>query len=216
MFYRDEYDEMGYDYIPGEFVYGDDVYVSDEYMDERWWYINGAPGYMISDCCRVWSERTQRFLKPKPMDKHGHLGVCLQVNGRPTYRYLHRLMAEAFIPNQYNQPIVRHLDDNPHNNYLDNLRWGTQKDNHEDSRRNGHARYPTPEDREIGLEKLRIPVLATNLRTGEQIRFKGQSEAARILGLEQDNVWKVLNGQRKHTCGYYFEYLRKDDVDDAD
>lgn len=216
MFYRDEFDEMGYDYIPGEYVYGDDCYVSDDHMDERWWYIIGAPGYMISDNCRVWSEVSQKFIKPKPMDKHGHLGVCLSVNGKPTYRYLHRLMAEAFIPNPYNQPIVRHLNDDPSYNYLDNLAWGTQKHNHEDCVRNGHAYYPTPEDRELGLEKLRTPILATNLNTGEQTKFRGQGEAARFLGLQQANIWKVLNGQRRHTCGYHFEYLEKDGSHESD
>lgn len=209
MFYRDEYDEMGYDYVPGEYVYGDNCYVPDKYMEERWWYIKDAPGYMISDHCRVWSDVSQQFIKPKPMDNHGHLGVCLSVNGKPIYRYLHRLMAEAFLPNPYGLPIVRHLDDDPRNNYLDNLRWGTQKDNHDDCCRNGHARYPTPEDREIGLEKLRIPILATNLNTGEQIRFRGQTEAARFLGIQQANIWKVLNGERRHAGGYHFEYLEK-------
>ena len=215
MFYRDEYNEMGYDYFTGEQVYGDDCYVSDDYMDERWWYINGAPGYMVSDLCRVWSEKSQKFRKLKRMDKKGHMGLCLSVNGKRVYKYIHILMAEAFLPNPHNLPIVRHWDDNPKNNYLDNLRWGTQKHNHEDCVRNGHAYFMTDDDREIGLEKLRTPILATNLSTGKQTRFRGQGEAARSLGLQQANIWKVLNGQRKHTCGYSFEYIKKGDDYDA-
>lgn len=209
MFYRDEFDEMGYDYFSGEQVYGDDCYISDDHMDERWWYVKGAPGYMVSDQCRVWSEKTQSFRKLKRMDKKGHMGLGLSVNGKTIYKYIHILMAEAFLPNPHNLPIVRHWDDNPKNNYLDNLRWGTQKDNHDDCVRNGHAYYPTPEDREIGLEKLRIPILATNLQTGEQTRFRGQTEAARLLGIQQANIWKVLNGERRHAGGYHFEYLEK-------
>ena len=216
LFYRDEFNEMGYDYISGVHVYGDDCYVADEYMDERWWYIDGAPGYMISDCGRVWSEKSQKFLKVKPLDNHGHLGVCLHVNGQPMYRYIHQLMARAFIPNPNNYPNVRHLDDNPRYNYLDNFAWGTQKHNHEDCVRNGHAYFLTNEDREIGLEKLRIPVLATNLTTGEQTRFRGQSEAARFLGIQQANIWKVLRGERRHAGGYHFEYLEKDGCDESD
>lgn len=215
MFYKDEYNETGYDYIPGEYVYGDDCYIPEEYMDERWWYVDGAPGYMVSDHCRVWSEKTQIFRKLKPMDKKGHMGVCLSVDGERDYRYIHKLMAEAFIPNPNNLPIVRHWDDNPKNNYLDNLLWGTQKDNAEDCRRNGRAHYVTPEEREIALEKMRIPVLAINLKTGEETRFRGQGEAALELGLQQANIWKVLNGKRNHTGGYYFKYLDKEGYSDV-
>ena len=157
MYYNEEYNEMGYDYISGEFIYGDDCYIDEDHMDERWWYIEGAPGYMVSDHGRVWSE----------------------------------------------------------NNYLDNLFWGTQKDNSEDCRRNGHMHYLTPEEREIGISKMRIPILATNLKTGEQIYFRGQGEAARELGLQQANIWKVLNGQREHSGGYHFEYLEKGAAPDA-
>ena len=44
---------------------------------------------------------------------------------------------------------------------------------------------------------------------GKKIIFRSQSDAARSLGLKQSNVWKVLNGQRSHTCGYNFRYLKR-------
>lgn len=200
-----------YDRIPGEFVYGDDCYVDDYCMDEVWEYIPGFSNYMISSKCRVWSIKSRMFLKPKRMDRAGHLGFCLSENGKPHYVYLHRLMAQAFIPNPHGYPIVRHLDDIRDNNEPEDLAWGTQRDNWEDSVRNGTARFPTDEDREIGLRKMRKPVRATNIKTGEIIDFVGQSEAARELGLEQSNVWKVLNGERAHTGGWFFEYLRRED-----
>lgn len=211
MFYRDKYKGTGHTYISGIYVYGDERYTYDEYMDERWWYIDGAPGYMISDCGRVWSEKTQQFIKPKPMDKHGHLGVCLRVNGKARYTYLHRLMAKAFLPNTHNYPVVRHIDDDPSYNYLDNLAWGTQKDNFNDCLNNGHVHFVTPEEREIGLSKMRTPILATNIRTGESMTFKGQGDASRFLGVPQANIWKVLNGQRAHAGGYRFEYIKRGD-----
>lgn len=42
---------------------------------------------------------------------------------------LHRLLAEAFIPNPDNKPEVDHIDGNPQNNSLDNLRWSTHMEN---------------------------------------------------------------------------------------
>lgn len=195
-----------YQYFNGDYVHGPYEYLDDYHADERWWYVDGVPGYMVSDKGRVWAEKTRKFLKAKTVDNHGHLGFCLSVNGRPHYVYLHRIMAEAFIPNPNNYPIVRHLDDDPSNNELANLAWGTQKDNHRDSVLNGSVYYLTDEDREKGFVKVRKPVIGTNLITGKKTRFRGQSEAARILGLQQANVWKVLNGVRPKTGNYIFEY----------
>lgn len=204
---------LGYDYISGEYIYGDDVYIPEEYMDEKWWYIHGYPGYMISDYGRIWSEKSHIFLKPKPLDNHGHIGVSLCVDGVRHYEYTHRLMAKAFIPNRNNYPIVRHLNDISDNNDLDNLAWGTQKDNVRDSIHNGTARFITPEEREIGLSKLRKPVIAINIKTGEKQTFRGQTEASRFLNIQQSNIWKVLNKERSSAGGYYFEYLNKEEYD---
>lgn len=215
MHYNREYDSgCGYEYFSGEFIYGDDVFAPDEYMEERWWYIDGAPGYMISDMGRVWSEKSQQFIKPKPMDDHGHLGVSMIVNGRRVYEYIHRLLARAFIPNPENHPIVRHLDDNPNHNELGNLAWGTMRDNARDCRLNGRAHRVTPEEREIGLNKLRTPIVAENIRTGDRTYFESQAQAAETLGIQQANIWKVLNGERVHAGGYYFEYVGGDANDE--
>lgn len=51
---------------------------------------------------------------------------------------VHRLVAEAFIPNPEGLPNVLHWDDNPTNNRKENLRWGTQRDNIRDILRNGN------------------------------------------------------------------------------
>lgn len=205
-----------YDRFPSEYILPNNVYIDDYHMGEVWEYIPGIPGYFVSDHGRVWSEASQKFLKPKPLDNHGHLGFALCVNGQRHYVYLHRIMAQAFIPNPNRLPIVRHLDDEPSNNIIENLAWGTQRDNWRDSVRNGTAQPPRDEWREIGFQKTRIPVLGTNIKTGKHMRFRGQSEAARELGLEQSNVWKVLNGQRAHTGGWFFEYLPKEDGNNDD
>lgn len=206
LFFEDDESDI-YDYFPGEFVYGDDVYVPDEYMGEKWWYVSEAPGYMVSDRGRVWSEKTQRFLKIRDLDDHGHLGVAMSRNGKDIYRYVHRLIGKAFIPNPTDLPIVRHLNDIPYDNVVENLEWGTQKDNMADAKANGRTFRASPEVRKrISLEQS-IPIRCVNLETGEEKIFSGQNEAARQLGLQQANIWKVLNKQRAKTCGYYFEYL---------
>lgn len=210
LYFEYDTDDM-YDYLPSQFVYGDDVYTPDEYMGEKWWYIPEAPGYMISDLGRVWSEKSQWFVKPKKMDRKGHMGVSLSVNGRPRYFYIHRLMAQAFIDNPHNLPVVRHLNDIPDDNVLENFAWGTQRDNAQDALRNGRTFRADPEVRaRVALEQSK-PILCIDLKTGEETVFSGQNEAARRLGLQQANIWKVLRKQRSQTCGYYFEYLGEDE-----
>lgn len=207
---RYECQDWGIDGYPGEYVYGDDIYVDECYMDEKWKPLDSMGKYYVSNMGRVWSSASHQFVKPKPMDDHGHLGVSLSYNGKQYYYYIHRLMAKAFIPNPYNHPIVRHLNDIPDDNDdISNLAWGTQLDNHLDSVRNGNYKPFSNEAREKMLKMCRTPIIAIDLESGKKMRFISQAEAARILGLEQSNIWKVLNGERRHTCGYKFKYVNK-------
>lgn len=200
--------KKGDDILEGRFVYGDDAYIDDYYMDEEWAFIEGFPNYRISNKGRVHSYVTQSFLKPKLLDNHGHLGVCLRRDGKSFYKYLARLIAEAFISNPNGAPIVRHLNDDPSDNSIENLEWGTQKDNYFDSVINGTVHIPTPEDREKSYRQTRTPIVATEIRTGKKLIFDGQGIAGRTLKIPQANIWKVLNDQRSHAKGYTFEYAR--------
>ncbi len=60
--------------------------------------------------------------------KHGYCQVNL-CNGKGNMRYVHRLVAEAFIPNPNNLPCINHKDENPKNNCVENLEWCDQKYN---------------------------------------------------------------------------------------
>ena len=204
------FEDFPEEFLTFEDIVGEDVPCHDDYLDERFTPIPGHPDYFISTFGRVYSLKSHQFLTLKKMDKQGHVGFSLSEPGRkPDYVYLHRLMADAFIYNPDELPVVRHLNDDPIDNDLDNLAWGTQRDNWYDSVRNGTAHPPTDEDREIGFQKMRIPVLAVNLETGEETEFPSQTDAGRELGIEQANIWKVLNGERRSAGGYYFEYSRR-------
>ena len=62
-----------------------------------------------------------------------NLAGYLQVKFHGKPHYVHRLMAETFLPNPQNKPTVDHIDRNPSNNFLSNLRWATQSEQNENS-----------------------------------------------------------------------------------
>lgn len=89
--------------------------------------IDGTNGhYQISNYGRVYSVRFNRMLKGHKTGKQGHLHVKL---GSYFSDYIHRLVGKAFVPNPDNKPEIDHIDCNPSNNYFENLRWVTRKEN---------------------------------------------------------------------------------------
>lgn len=209
---RDQVDEM-YDWpttgVPGEFVFGDDCYISDEYSEERW-KDSSIPHLMVSNCGRFYNTLSGKFVKPTHGDGQGHKAVKVTIDGKHYQAYVHRLMAEAFIDNVFNDPYVRHLNDIPDDNELKNLAWGTQRENHLDSVANGTHRPVTDEARRKGIELTRHPVKATSIITGEVLYFDSQGEAGRKLNIPQANIWKVITGERYGAGGYTFEEIERE------
>lgn len=183
----------------------------DAYDNEIWSPIKNYPEYMVSTRGRVWSNKKGKLLKTRPMDDWGHVGVDLCKNGKRAHKYMHRLMAEAFLPNPDNLPVVRHINDIPDDNIIDNLAWGTWGDNTQDAIKNGSFKYPTDEDREKGWKVCRVPIIAINLKSGERTRFDGVGIASRELGICRTGISKVLTGKRDQTMNYKFEYAEKGD-----
>jgi len=91
--------------------------------------IKGYEGlYSITNTAKVYSWRKKLFLKPVKQKK-GYLTVGLYKNKKCTIHLLHRLMAECFIENTDNKPMVNHKDLDKTNNQLSNLEWVTAAEN---------------------------------------------------------------------------------------
>lgn len=119
-------------------------------MSEEWKPVVGYEGfYSVSSKGRVRSEpritlsvdgrtfRHRGFLLRPGRNSSGRFGENLCRDGVQVSRLIHRLVAESFIPNPEGHPFVLHWDDNPENNQVSNLRWGTRSENTHDSIRNG-------------------------------------------------------------------------------
>lgn len=76
------------------------------------------------------------------LGKRGSYTVMLPTASGQRQVKVHRMVAEAFIPNPSGFPVVRHLNDDPTDNRVENLAWGTQSDNMRDAIRNGTHRTP--------------------------------------------------------------------------
>lgn len=111
-------------------------------MVEIWKDIKGYEGrYQISNLGRVKSMarknvKNDKILVPQKL-KIGYFAYNLLIKSVHKIFYVHRLIAEHFIENPNNYPLVRHLNDIKEDNSISNLAWGTFLDNTNDKRNNG-------------------------------------------------------------------------------
>lgn len=106
--------------------------------------------YEISKLGNVRNAKTKRILKPRKSFEH--CGVVLYDNDSKSTAYrMHRLVALQWIDNPQNKPFVDHIDNDKHNNKLENLRWATNSENQQ----NQIKRKNSTSEKHMGLCKLK-------------------------------------------------------------
>lgn len=166
---------------------------------EVWKDIPGYEGkYQISNKGRVKSlPRDEQFCKrPKEVILKtfvcgsGYQEVILRNKGKRKPKLIHRMVAEAFVPNHANKEEVNHKDGDKFNNVHTNLEWVTPKENIRHS-------YDVLPRKKNGKKVVCI-------ETGEV--FDSLKEAADKYGLQLPLIWKCCNGKQKTTGGYRWGY----------
>ena len=152
--------------------------------------------YLIYDTGQVWSITKKKFLKPKK-EWTGYLSVCLCKDNIKTMHKIHRLVAEAFIPDPLNLPYINHIDENKENNSVSNLEWCNIEYNV------NYQKNFSNEKREKLNGVIGKPIICVETNTV----YKSASEASRQMGISRSHLSNVLNGRKQTAGGYHWKYL---------
>lgn len=142
--------------------------------------IEGYENYSISEDGRVYNTKFGRNIKHN-LNSIGYSRVSLSNKGKQKQLLVHRLVAQAFIPNPNNLPEVNHKDGNKRNNNVDNLEWTTRSENEEHAYRTG-----------LQLQK-NTPEQAAMIRFLYSLGGITQKELARIYGVRPQSISYIIN-----------------------
>lgn len=167
---------------------------------EIWKDIEGFEGkYQISSMGRVkslWFGK-EKILKNIKSDR-GYIVVSLYKEGKQKIYYIHRLVAQTFLNNPNNYPIINHKDENKSNNRVENLEWCTSQYNNI---------YGTRIERAIKSKS--IPIIQFT-KEGKFIRkWDSVIEASKELGFYHSSIIECCKGRRKSAGGYRWKYYYK-------
>lgn len=174
-------------------------------MEEIWRDIKGFEGlYQVSNMGRVKSFRkSKKLCEPEEYilknysANNGYLQVYLYGHKKRKAPLVHRLVAEAFVPNPNNYPHVNHKDENRSNNVADNLEWCT-------------AAY----NNEYGTAKIRAAIthgamVEQYLPNGVFLaKYACVSVASKITGVPDGSIQKCASGKVVSGGGYIWKYAK--------
>lgn len=117
---------------------------------------------------------------------------------------VHRLVAECFLENPDNKPEVDHIDRNPKNNRVENLRFVTHSENQKNK-----GKYTIPNAK---LNNGHSKIVLQFTKAGEFVReWPSVNEVERQLGFSHSNISNCCSGKRKSAYKYIWKYKEEDD-----
>lgn len=167
--------------------------------DEIWKPVAASPRFEVSTAgrvrvrSRVYDSDRMTFCEYKRItpNENGH-GYLFITDHKKRLGYVHRLVAEAFIPNPNELPQVDHLDAVRSHNAVTNLEWVTAKENHRRVLLRGHQRR--------GTKAVNSKLTSTDIQAITKLKLDGVSGAdiVRRLNLPRGVVYRFLQGASYH------------------
>lgn len=165
--------------------------------------IESHPRYGVSRDGTIINDR-KKIKVPQPTD-NGYLKVDLYDSGKKSSKRIHRLVAEAYIPNPYNKPDVNHKDGNKHNNSVSNLEWVTKSENmihaYQTGLNKSHASYGMlgHKNPNAGRKGRKVKIS----ETGDV--FDSIKECAEFINGSDRRICDCINGKQDSYMNYHFE-----------
>ena len=138
--------------------------------------------------------------KEKPLcqgTRSGYKVVYFKKGNTKTSKQVHRLVAQAFIPNPENKPQVNHIDGNKHNNNVDNLEWVTVSEN---------AIHALNTGLRSRIMKTNKKVIQYDLDMNYINEYVSLCEAERKTNVSRPNITRCCEGIYKQSGGYVWRY----------
>lgn len=171
--------------------------------------IKGYENYEVRPNGEVVNVKTGKILK-QYKTRNGYMQVALYEKHKQKRFYVHRLVAEAFIPNPYNLPQVNHIDEDKTNNFVflnedgsvdegkSNLEWCTNEYN---------SNYGTRTERIINSNKKTVYQYTLD---GQFLKeWKSLKEIEHILGYSSSNISSCCNNKLKHSYGFRWSFIKR-------
>ena len=169
-------------------------------MEEIWKNIEGYPNYMVSNMGRVKrlgndKSRKEKILKQQ-LDKNNYLTIGLVKDKKQKYFRVHRLVAQAFITNTNNYPVVNHKNEIKNDNRVENLEWCTVGYNN---------KYGSRIERVAKANS--IPILQFTKEMEFVRKWESAMDVERELGFDNSSIVKCCRGKKyKSVGGYMWKY----------
>lgn len=157
--------------------------------------IKGYENYLVSPEGIIYNAKTGRALKSSP-NPTGYCRVSLRKDGKTKTVYVHRIVAEAYVPNPNGFTEVNHIDEDKSNNAASNLEWVSRKTNIN----HGTCIQRRGETNTVVNGK---PILC--VETGKI--YQSGTVIEKELGYNKGNIWQACNGKIKTAYGFHWQYV---------
>jgi hypothetical protein len=167
-------------------------------MNRTWKIIKEFPNYSVSQYGDI-KRNDISTSKIPTLGTNTYLSINLYYNGKHKFRTVHRIVAEAFIPNPDNLPCVNHIDGDKTNNHYKNLEWCNHSNNmkhaYESGIRKPHNKWNN--EKEVFQYDLEGEVLGN---------YPSVKEAAKQTGCNIKSIARVCRGERNKHGGFKWSY----------